>query len=1524
MSNFVDGSTMNQISMFSYIHGKNEDMSKAYNGMLNNTPRYADSTFDYRVYLTKSLAQDTTLDKSLFSLEFLYKNKIDTILNDAFKLNFLYDSNRSIKNTYLDLERVKNNNAIGIFDLSTCFYTKNYAEKLPLMSTFDSKKVREIIDNNKKFNRNAYEINDIIDYDSLNNDTNNSTWKNAILDQGTITFDMQNPDGTHLITIKCKDDSYVHSYYVNPKLKNHKFTRLYVNGSNDVEFIETRLSGDKTKLYALISVDHKTPNVYVYDLKDGFTTCNRIFDTEIDYFQMYFNNKAVNKLIDIFDYTNVTRNPIEIINTWKFIIDEKPIYIASYVGMTSEIEPNESPEYASKYFSIMYSYDKKTWNRCNIDIKSTISEIFDINNKRGLIIKQLNNKFYLYNSYLGKRIENVDTEEDKSPISLIYSDNLIDWTNNPEFNTVYRTDFVDFHENYLFVHGNHRYYKEEHCNHDTYEGHTPVIKVPYDDNQIIYYTKNLECKTIKSFGSVDKFKIGRVYFSGNHYYVAEIHQSGIDLYEFDPETAEIGKCVDVNITRLKQVRDRIFFTNNVDNAIKYIENGEIKTISFNLDKDYRVNGFDCVKYPNYSIIYAYLNSKKTDDGYIVYQYAISVEDDKIGEPLCFDMKDVDILKTPELIGNHCVYSINYENLKTNYIAKAEINSVTNELEIAKKRLYTPNEIADPVNFLKRVDKINGFVDDLGQNGIICSDGTNIITITFDIYGNVILNTYCIRSGRDFSTFIDEDYIYIPGRAINIKQDFLINPRLKHLFLANDMIFAIGKEVYFCNENSMLNTHHVGMDYNVFNLNSNESHGIFWDNHKKYCGVNKFIEYMSELPDKSKEKDYPDYNVVEFFLDKNDNHNKTYMNRVYYSDRYNGSVAVDCVYENSDLKLIKDENLTEFDPKIEYFEQNSDGEYVKTTDSSPQKVARTVLIPQDKIKIEINKTKDTEKVSGKYYYTLQKHENLSDFEFTKEYYTSDDEISFIQVDTATTTPDPAIIYYTFELDDDETLDSNTVYYTFDSVHYTENKESTVYDSKVYYHYETEQISKYYIYLSLNNIDFVKVESDDINFLDIRGVFLFKDKFFILSRSNEIYSCYYDKEKNIYTTKNILSYFVNGKLLTNDKIEDKFNVEMATTDRISGKILIGFKNSESFVMLSIGNLDDKSTWNAGEIRLSVPKDTSFYDEIYILDEYSLLSVPSSYDSKNNNTIQSINVLYSDKSYEFIDSVKDRYLKYYVFNKMLDTYYINLIFEFKDEFLHDTSDNITFYSFMKDFFSSDSESFAVRRIKKLYDYIVKMQEFITFVVSCHDIIEESIDIYTKIKEKSGIYSKYLEEIYVVPHIYNILYSIVDTRLSKIDNISENESVYEYFSRNLIRYNTTDKFKWAVYNQYEIIDPVRESSDFGSRRTVDNAIDKVYSVLTENYWKTKIILNEYDETEDDALKNKLPDIANKYFIKYLYMAVLLLQMFDVSSSVSNKNAPFKMTDFVELAKSFDIDVKRNYSEDEVFADVCNELRLV
>ena len=148
---FVDMNNLNMFKNTVYIHGTNDKIASAYLGAIDNTPRYDDSTFDYRVYLTKSLAQTTSLDESLFSLEYLYKNKIDAILTNTFKIDVLFDTNRSIDDIYTDLDKVYLNNSIGIFDLSTCFYTTPLAKQIPLFTTIEQETLDNFYKNNDIF-----------------------------------------------------------------------------------------------------------------------------------------------------------------------------------------------------------------------------------------------------------------------------------------------------------------------------------------------------------------------------------------------------------------------------------------------------------------------------------------------------------------------------------------------------------------------------------------------------------------------------------------------------------------------------------------------------------------------------------------------------------------------------------------------------------------------------------------------------------------------------------------------------------------------------------------------------------------------------------------------------------------------------------------------------------------------------------------------------------------------------------------------------------------------------------------------------------------------------------------------------------------------------------------------------------------------------------------------------------------------------------------------------------------------------
>ena len=173
------------------------------------------------------------------------------------------------------------------------------------------------------------------------------------------------------------------------------------------------------------------------------------------------------------------------------------------------------------------------------------------------------------------------------------------------------------------------------------------------------------------------------------------------------------------------------------------------------------------------------------------------------------------------------------------------------------------------------------------------------------------------------------------------------------------------------------------------------------------------------------------------------------------------------------------------------------------------------------------------------------------------------------------------------------------------------------------------------------------------------------------------------------------------------------------------------------------------------------------------------------------------------------------------------------------------------------------------------------------------------------------------IIPRLYNVLWSIIDTRLSKISSIRENTEMYNYFSKELITNNITEELNNHMILGKDIINPLLESSINGSLSEDENYIDKVYSLLTENYCKIKTLTNSLNK--NDIKIGLLKD--NNEFIIYLYISVLILMTLSVISSSSSKNKVFEVVDFDTIMQVLRIDYKKVYTETDILDFINNEL---
>ena len=162
-----------------------------------------------------------------------------------------------------------------------------------------------------------------------------------------------------------------------------------------------------------------------------------------------------------------------------------------------------------------------------------------------------------------------------------------------------------------------------------------------------------------------------------------------------------------------------------------------------------------------------------------------------------------------------------------------------------------------------------------------------------------------------------------------------------------------------------------------------------------------------------------------------------------------------------------------------------------------------------------------------------------------------------------------------------------------------------------------------------------------------------------------------------------------------------------------------------------------------------------------------------------------------------------------------------------------------------------------------------------------------------------------------------IVDTRLSKISSIGENTEMYNYFSKELISNSITKELNDHMIIGKDIINPLLESSINGSLSEDENYIDKVYSLLTENYCKIKTLINSLNKNyvKIESLKN------NNEFIVYLYISVLILMTLSVISSSSSKNKVFEVVDFDTIMQVLRIDYKKVFTESDILEFISDEL---
>lgn len=111
--------------------------SAYYNEYKNSNPvRYGEE--DYKKYLTRSLIARGFFYYNSKRIEDLYKERVDTLYQEEFKKLFLYDTNRSIKDIYTDVDSIVKLNVVGYYDFMSSLLTPNTAKFFKLIEPFTS------------------------------------------------------------------------------------------------------------------------------------------------------------------------------------------------------------------------------------------------------------------------------------------------------------------------------------------------------------------------------------------------------------------------------------------------------------------------------------------------------------------------------------------------------------------------------------------------------------------------------------------------------------------------------------------------------------------------------------------------------------------------------------------------------------------------------------------------------------------------------------------------------------------------------------------------------------------------------------------------------------------------------------------------------------------------------------------------------------------------------------------------------------------------------------------------------------------------------------------------------------------------------------------------------------------------------------------------------------------------------------------------------------------------------------------
>lgn len=1411
MANNVNPDSFNKIYTTAYVHGQNEDIASAYLGAIDNTPRYDDATFDYRKYLTLSMNNSSTLDKSLFSLEFLYKTKIDSILNNTFKLNFLYDSNRLIKDIYANIESVRANNSIGIFDLSTCFYTTNYTKKLPLTSTFENTKFKEFLENNPKyFDNGNLTIDKLIDTEKFKDksartklDTEEEL--NGCIKVFQYTAPKRNTVNGSIISLRRQDNTNASFYYDGNNIKEIK---VYLKDtksvmSNNNQFYQVDYNKNTDEYVALIRVDFDDPELFYS--KDLLNWTRFSEENTSDYYIL--DDKDRISITDLWDYTSVSRLNINILNMWNF----DNLTIIAY----NEKNSSKLSSFDSKKLSYMYSTDNKTWNKCTFD-----DELLDLLSyskySKYIKIEKIDDKYYLYSIFgiiNGKYLENSNNNDEK--YGLFISDDGINWKAFKDCkpnSQIYNVTKID-ESVYISTRITRNELKD--CDAPEEENHQPFYYV-YDSYDLYRLTSDSVHTIYDSFTqAIDKIfkfddKIILVYFnfisrrySFNQY---STEDNGVSLI-----LSDIRAYTYLN-------KNKVLFYSVEPKDIRYAfsieeitsDTAKTSTITdIKHQENYKITDFIVLKDEEnaYNIGVVLENTDKIDNFDVRYSIAWS-----------HDLKET--ITTTETITeenkNNSVED-NQEEINTNETTTEVDNQEETETPVTRPEFnftiycYSSDKWG-PYSSYRLIDDVSD------------SDKKILLLFRADSNNRNSVNICYANSNRKQESYhnydlgINNSYLYVEMNNSNY---------IKYRRIDED--YYIVTDNYF-----------IKLDDNFYNVKiskSSNSGFIITKDNLLYVNNYEYELYPNIVP--TKKIDY--FFIINDIVFTMGKINKSFV----YVGNLNGHFIKETDHISKDYHLISNCKVVS---DQETFEQ--------------------------KVLFNVNYTNN----NTKYYDSYCDPQDFYDFIGypTDQNYNIEDDYPI----TCLTNVPPY---------------DNTTYFTITNFN-TYN--SFIYASSINIADKSEPD-----YVSFDGINWFTIERNEAD--ELGDLYKFNNKLIGINVDQITVYDLNDANKTGKMNKEVL-YLNKGTLLKSTRNDElsTYSVKDVIIDTNQTISLLLHNDNKSAIILTMKDLFTPiSTLEA------ISEDKS---KLILLDDKRFISLNS------NDIITS----YSQELYDqWISGIKE-YFEYYKINYALDIYYNKLIDDFESDFKEITSEYLTFYDFITKF-GVTSDKHSASKIVKLYNHIIKMQEFIAFVISIHETIETSFKLYSKYFENKDFdYTRLCKKDFVVvPHIYNVIWSIIDTRLSKLSNIKENTEVFNYFSNILIKENSTFDSNNNFVKKYQLIDPIRESAINGNQDDTNNNMDKVYSVLTQNYCRTMNILNNYDPFDDEQLTTT-EEKYNKKFIKYLYMATMTLQIFDVISSTSSVNKSLDTLSFDTIMQVLRIDYKKNYSDEEVFNNIITNLK--